>query len=242
MENYRIKIEVYMNNNIIRLTAFLFFFAVSSSFAGDRMQSYDYKGFHKVSVGYGMQVDISQSDNYSVEVNADERDFQYLRVEKNGDELEFYINRNSYHKRGEIYIKITMPELTGIDLSGGSIGNISMDVSSKNFECELSGGAILKGSLKCSDIEIDLSGGSQSTLEGISKNAEIDGSGGSIFHLKDFKVKNADISLSGGSIVSINMDGKLTASQSGGSQITYYGNADIVNTSFSGGSGIRKGD
>ena len=231
-----------MNNKIIRLVALLFFVPLSYSLAGDRTQSYDYKDFHKVSVGYGMRVDISQSDNYSIEVNADERDFEYLKVKKDGNEVEFYINRNSYHKRGDIYIKITMPELTSIDLSGGSIGNMSMDVSSESFEGDLSGGAILKGSLKCSDIEFDLSGGAQLTLDGYSKNATIDGSGGAVFHLKDFKVKNADISLSGGSIVSINMNGKLTASQSGGSQITYYGNADIVSTSFSGGSGIRKGD
>jgi len=201
-----------MNNKIIKLIALLFFVTLSYSFAGDKTQSYDYKEFHHVSVGYGMQVDISQSDNYSIEVNADERDFEYLRVEKHGDELQFYIDKNNYHKRGAIYIKITMPELTAINLSGGSIGNMTMDVSSKDFDCGLSGGSILKGS------------------------------GGTIFHLKDFKVKNADISLSGGSIVSINMNGKLTASQSGGSQITYYGNADIVSTSFSGGSGIRKGD
>ena len=231
-----------MNNKIIPFIALLFFVTLSYSFAGDRTQSYDYKNFHKVSVGYGMHVDISQSDNYSIEVNADERDFEYLEVEKDGDKLEFYIDRNNYHKRSDINIKITMPELTGIDLSGGSIGNMSMDISSESFEGDLSGGAILKGSLKCSDIEVDLSGGSQLTLEGNSKNATIDGSGGAIFNLKDFKVNNADISLSGGSIVSINMNGKLTASQSGGSQITYYGNADIVSTSFSGGSGIRKGD
>ncbi len=231
-----------MNNKIIQLIALLFFVTLSSSFAGDKTQSYDYKGFHKVSVGYGMQVDISQSDNYRIEVNADERDFQYLRVEKDGDELEFYINRNNYHKRGDIYIKITMPELTGIDLSGGSIGDITMNVSSENFEGDLTGGSILKGGLQCANIEMGLSGGSQVTLKGSGKDTEIDGSGGAIFNLRDFKVQNADISLSGGSIVSINMNGKLTASQSGGSQITYYGKADIVSTSFSGGSGIRKGD
>jgi len=231
-----------MNNKIIKLIALLFFVTLSYSFAGDKTQSYDYKGFHKVSVGYGMQVNISQSDNYSIEVNADERDFEYLKVEKDGDEVEFYINRNNYHKRGDIYIKITMPELTAINLSGGSIGNIVMNVSSKDFDCGLSGGSILKGGLQCANMEMGLSGGSQVTLKGSGKDTEIDGSGGSIFHLKDFKVQNAEISLSGGSIVSINMDGDLTASQSGGSQIIYYGNADIVSTSFSGGSGIRKGD
>ena len=231
-----------MKNKFIKLIALLFFFSLSSSFAGDRTQSYDYKGFQYVSVGYGMEIDISQSDNYSIKVSADERDFQFLKVEKDGEELKFYIDKNNYHKKGEINIKITMPVLTEINLSGGSIGNIDMNVSSKDFNCDLSGGAILNGDLQCADIEIELSGGSQVTLKGSGKNTEIDGSGGSIFQLKDFKVNNADVSLSGGSQCSIYMNGSLNANQNGGSQLTYYGRADIRNTSFSGGSGIRKGD
>lgn len=211
-------------------------------FAGDVTKKFDYKDFQKISVGYGMKVDISKSDSYSIEVKAGEKDFQYLRVEKEGDELVFYIDKRNYRKEGDINIKITMPALTGLDLSGGSIGKLDMDVSSRNFNSDLSGGAILKGSLKCADIILDLSGGSQLTLSGEGSNADINGSGGAIFHLKEFAVKNADISLSGGSQVSININGTLNASQSGGSQITYFGNADIGSTSFSGGSGIRKGD
>ncbi len=48
-----------------------------------------------------------------------------------------------------------------------------MDASSKSFDCGLSGGSILEGSLKCADINIDLSGGSQLTLEGKGANAEL---------------------------------------------------------------------
>jgi len=230
-----------MFKNIPLLSVFLTLL-LSSAFAEEVTKNYDYKDFNTVSVGYGMLVDISQSDSYRIEVRADEDDFRYLKVEKDGDELKFYIDKRNYRREDDIKIKITLPALTGINLSGGSKGKLNMDVSSKNFEGNLSGGSILKGTLKCADTDIDLSGGSHVTLTGNGGNAEIDGSGGSIFDLKDFKVKNADISLSGGSQVSINMNGTLNASQSGGSQITYYGRAEIGNTSFSGGSGIRKGD
>lgn len=217
-------------------------FSSYSVVAGEVTRDYDYKDFQGVIVGYGMKVDISQSNSYSIKVEAEERDFEYLRVEKDGAELKFYFDKNGYHKRNEIKIKITMPSLTEINLSGGSIGKMSMDVQSENFDCDLSGGAILNGFLKCKNIDINLSGGSLLTLEGNGRNTEIDGSGGAVFHLKDFSVRDADISLSGGSVVSINMNGTLNASQSGGSQITYYGKADIRSTSFSGGSGITRGD
>ncbi len=215
---------------------------ISVSFAGETTQNFDYKNFSEVSVGYGMKVEISQSQTYSINVTAEQEDFEYLKVEKDNNGLRFYIDKRNYHKKGDINIKISMPSLEAIDLSGGSVGNIHMDVSSENFECNLSGGAILKGNLNCADIDFALSGGSQVTLEGKGNNTEIDGSGGSIFKLKEFSVKNAEISLSGGSQLSIDMNGTLDAAQSGGSQITYYGNAEIGNTSFSGGSGIKKGN
>jgi hypothetical protein len=231
-----------MFNKVQKLIVVFICFSAYYVFAGQNTKNYDYKDFQTVSVGYGMKVDISQSDSYSIKVEADERDFEYLRVEKDGDELKFYIDKHSYHRRNEINIEITMPSLTEINLSGGSIGKMSMDVQSKNFDCDLSGGSILNGFLKCSNIDFNLSGGSIVTLEGRGRNAEIDGSGGAVFHLKDFSASDADISLSGGSVVSINMNGTLNASQSGGSQITYYGKANIGITSFSGGSGIIKGD
>jgi hypothetical protein len=215
---------------------------VSVAFAGEVTKNFDYKDFSEVNVGYGMKVEITQSNAYSIEVQADERDFKYLKVEKEGDNLRFYINERNYRKADDINIKITMPSLEAIGLSGGSIGNIDMDISTKNFDCDLSGGSILKGKLNCGDLDLDLSGGSQATLKGKGGNAEIDGSGGSIFKLKDFSVNNAEISLSGGSQVSVNINETLNASQSGGSQITYYGSPEIGNTSFSGGSGIRKGN
>ncbi|HSP86789.1 MAG TPA: DUF2807 domain-containing protein, partial [Ignavibacteriaceae bacterium] len=125
----------------------LFFFSLTV-FAGEVTKKFDFKDFQKVSVGSGMHVDISQSNSYSIEVKAEENDFKYLKVEQDGDEVKFYIDKRNFRSEDEINIKISMPSLTGIGLSGGSIGKFNMDVSLNNFSCDLSGGSILKGSLK----------------------------------------------------------------------------------------------
>jgi hypothetical protein len=226
-----------MKNLILLLLLFTVNFVIAQE-----TKKYNFKDFTVVSVGWGMHVDISQSDSYNIEVNADAEDLKYLKVEKEGDELQFYIDKKNYRKEDEINIKISMLSLEAIELSGGSVGKVNMDISGKNFDCDLSGGSILNGKLNCGNINFDLSGGSQINLTGKAKDADIDGSGGAIFELKDFTVSNTNINLSGGSQVSINMNGTLNTSQSGGSQLTYYGNADIGETSFSGGSGIKKGN
>ncbi len=82
----------------------ILFLTISTVFAGEVTKNYDYKDFQKVSVGWGMKVDISQSSVYSIQVKADEKDLEYLKVEKDGDELKFYIDKKNYHREDEINI------------------------------------------------------------------------------------------------------------------------------------------
>jgi Putative auto-transporter adhesin, head GIN domain len=211
-------------------------------FPSDRTtKNYDIQNFKKIEISDGMILKLNQSSTYSIEVNAEKEDFEYLKLEKKGTTLEIYIDKNNYRKRGDINISISLPELTKLDLSSGSVADISMKIDDA-FEGELSGGSELSGNLTCSNITFNLSGGSTTDIKGTAKNFNADGSGGSIFHLKDFSVKNVNADFSGGSHLDITMNGILNADASGGSRIVYYGNAVISNTDFSGGSGISKGD
>ena len=214
------------------IIALLILMFCSSLFAQSQTKNYDYKNFTKVEAGWGMQLTITQSDDYSIVVNADERDFKYLKVEKDGSSLKFYIDKNSYRKRSDINITIKMPALTELELSGGAEANIDMNISSKEFECELSGGAELNGNLKCGNVSLGSSGGGTTKLSGSGGNLNADGSGGSEFKLKDFSVNDVNSELSGGSELTVTMNGNLTASQSGGSKIVYYGNANSVEFAF----------
>lgn len=208
----------------------------------EETKKYDFTDFTGVSVGWGMNLKIEQSDTYSIEVKTSSENLKYLKVEKYGRILKFYIDKHSWHKRGNIYVSITMPELTELNLSGGSDGKIKMDVSGKPFSADLSGGSEIHGNLKCADIDLELSGGSEVTLNGKGDDLKMEGSGGSEFKMKDFSVANVDADLSGGSEVAITMHGKLNVDASGGSEVTFYGKAEYGRSSLSGGSEIRQGD
>lgn len=229
------------------LILLLLSFLSTTVLADSKTKTYDYKDFKGVSVGSGMHVTVTQSNSYSITITADERDFKDLVVEKRGNSLHIYYDHSvwgwfGHHRKGNVKIKITMPELTAIDLSGGAEGNITMEVPGKSFSAETSGGAQLMGNLTCGNISVETSGGSKVELSGKGKNLEADGSGGSRIKLKDFSVKDVNADLSGGSTVWVNMDGTLNSDQSGGSHLYYYGNVSLGNTSFSGGAGISKGN
>lgn len=222
-------------------------FLSSAALADTKTKTYNYKDFSGVSVGSGMHVTISQSGSYSISITADERDFEDLKVEKRGNGLQIYYNRSGWgwfghHRRGDVEIKISMPALASIDLSGGAEGNLKMDIGNKSFSAETSGGSELKGNLNCGNISVETSGGSRIELTGKGENLNADGSGGSKIKFKNFSVKNVNADLSGGSTAWVNMNGTLNADQSGGSHLYYYGNVSLGNTSFSGGAGISKGE
>ncbi len=219
------------------------FFISASALAQNNTRSYNFTDFNYVSVGSGIKVMINQSNNYKIDIKADKKDLDELEVKKKGDKLEIGFKHHffNFSRHGEVEATIEMPELLGMDLSGGAMGVINMDESTKNFEVDLSGGAQLGGTLKCGNISMDLSGGSVVKVEGNAGNLSLDGSGGSIFKLKDLSVKNVSADLSGGSQVTITMDGTLNTEQSGGSNLTYYGNAEMGDTDFSGGSSVTKG-
>lgn len=224
------------------LTAAALVVFISDHISAQEKKTFDFNDFSKVNVGWGMYVTIIQGSDYNIEVEADSRDLDALKVEKKNTSVRFSFDKSNYKKHDDINIKIKMPALTGLKLSGGSQGSINMNIASKDFEADLSGGAELQGELQCGDVSFECSGGSTVTLKGKAGNLSTDGSGGSEYNLKNFSVNDINANLSGGSSLTVTTNGTINSDQSGGSEIVYYGNAKIGNTDFSGGSGITKGN
>ncbi len=215
---------------------------IPNLYASDRTtKKYDYKDFTGIEAGNGVILKVDQSSSFDIEINAEKKDFEYLKVEKKGQTLRIYLDKNNYRKEGDIRVSIHMPSLEALDLSGGSQCQLSM-INKENCSCDLSGGAELKGNLECDDINIEISGGSVIKIAGKANNLTADGSGGSIFYLRDFSVKDVNADLSGGARLEIKMDGTLNVDASGGSNVVYFGTAKIGSTDFSGGSGISQGN
>jgi predicted nucleic acid-binding Zn ribbon protein len=177
--------------------------------------------FTIVDVGSGFNVEISNSSSFSVLVTADDNVMEYIEVSKSGDTLKAGIGWGTSFSSVTLKIKITMPEINRIELSGGSQGKIE-DFSSTN------------------PFVIDLSGGSQLTGQGAAGNLTIDASGGSKLHFASYSIQDAYIELSGGSEATINLDGALDADLSGGSTLYYYGDPTLGEIETSSGSQITK--
>jgi hypothetical protein len=136
--------------------------------------------------------------------------------------------------------QVTMPELTGLELSGGSNGQVSGFSTGKAMDFVLSGGSTLTGDVTGGDARLNLSGGSRMEVTGKAGNVTIDASGGSRALLSGWPVQDARVNASGGSRIELDVSGQLSGDASGGSQVLYTGSPTSVNVSSSGGSSVQK--
>ena len=178
-------------------------------------------GFDRLDISHGFQVDVSQGDTFRVVIRADDNLVDHVEVVKEGSTLKLGLKPGRSYALidSTLEAEVTMPELTGADLSGGSH---------------------LRGEIDTGDVTFDLSGGSHVTLSGSGGNLTVNAGGGSHAKLGNLKVVNADVSASGGSHVTVNPSGTLDAKASGGSHVRYVGSPTLGTMDSSGGSSIKQ--
>jgi hypothetical protein len=230
--------------------------------SGDAVtREFDYTGFTRIEVGYAFKADITRSDNYSVSVTINEKMADRLKVTKNGDTLQIGLKEpawNFWGVRSRPLVRITLPDLRGLELSGASEGNIRGFKSSRDFTLDVSGasnldidmetlgfyGVIsgasgLSGYLKSGLCDVEISGASHMTLTGTGGDTKLNVSGASHAYLENYTVVNADIELSGASQGRLEVSGRLDAEISGASHFEYGGNPVLGRIDISGASSIK---
>ena len=205
-------------------------------------QEFALRGFDKVDVSHGFKVDISQGDTFSVVIRIDDNLVQYLEVVKRDSTLKIgpkpfppYSLRNA-----TLEAKVTMPELTGLDLSGGSHCTITGFKSTKALDVDLSGGSHLQGDIEAGNASFDVSGGSDVTLTGSAQDVTIDASGGSDVDLADFPVADANVEASSGSEATVKPSGRLDANARSGSRVYYLGSPTLGKVEMSADSSVER--
>ena len=178
-------------------------------------------GFTSVAISSGFRFTITQSSSYSVTVTTDDNIVGHLQATQSGNALSIGLTPWMGVQSTSLSVQITMPDITQLDISGGASGTVSGFNSSHGFT-------------------IDASYGSSATITGSASSLSVDASYGSRVDLSGFHVTNAQVNLSWGSWATVNLDGRLDANVSWGSQLFYIGNPTMGSINSTGGSNISR--
>ncbi len=177
------------------------------------------KGFSKVDAGGAVNVEIAAQKDFSVEVQADDNLLANIKTEVDGDTLKIF-SEDRISPKTRINVKISMPELEGLDISGASSGNVS--------------------NVKADSLELKASGASKIKIDGATEDLNADASGASSIDAENLRAENAEVEANGASSATVSATNDLDVSASGASKIYYIGEPAKIKQKSSGASSINK--
>jgi len=247
------------------LTAIALLSACTSTGPGSLVtEEKEFTDFTRVDVQGTFDVEITQSESFSITVSADRDFFDYVTVVKEGQTLRLYLNPHHAftdftQQARTLKAKIAMPALYGLRVSGASKATVSgfkssadftLDVSGAssvaiddtklgNAELIVSGDSKVSGSLNANNIDFEVSGASSVELMGSATSIMLTASGATNIDLEEFPLDNANVNLSGASEASLHIKGRLDCVLSDASRLYFQGNPTMGNESVSGASTIK---
>ncbi len=204
-------------------------------------RTFDLAGFSRVTVSGGLNADIKAGSAFRVEVTTDDNLFAYVVARKNGDTLEIGLRSGSYHPT-RLQASVSMPGLSGLDLSDGSDVDISGFDSSDALAATLSDGGTLSGSVKAGNVSLTLHDGSRVDLEGSAQSLKIISRDGSRCTLGDFVAGNVDLDIGNGGTADIQVTGTLSGTLDDGSRVTYSGSPKLGTIKLTHGATLSRED
>lgn len=199
--------------------------------------------FSGIKVSGGIDVYLSQSDDYALAVSASDDKFRNeIKTEINNGVLTIAYDGGSlrYNNNRRLRAYVSFKTLESLEASGACDFIINQTFKSGSVKIKLSGACEIKGSVNIDNLQINISGASTVKINGIVQNIKIDASGASDIKNYDLAVDNCVADLSGASDVKITVNKSLSAKASGASSLYYKGNPERKDVSSSGASSISQ--
>ena len=191
--------------------------------------------FNSVKVSTGIDLYLSQGDNMSITVEADENLHEYIITEIKGDEDNINV-RGAERER----VYVTMKDIKSLHTS--SAGDIvgQTPIKTDNLELDASSAGDIKIEVYANKIKLDGSSSGDITLTGETDILEADLSSAGDLYAYNLKTREADISASSAGDADIFVTDKLTARASSAGDINYKGDPKYIDAHSSSAGGINK--
>ncbi|MBM3840642.1 MAG: hypothetical protein FJ398_22310 [Verrucomicrobia bacterium] len=102
-------------------------------------KDYDLTAFSRLAVGNAFQVEVTQGPKHGVAITVDDNLVEHLDVTQAGETLRIKLAPGINVRQATMKAAVTLPELTGLDLSGAVRATLTGFSSDKRLDAELSG-------------------------------------------------------------------------------------------------------
>ncbi|HVF97373.1 MAG TPA: head GIN domain-containing protein [Flavisolibacter sp.] len=199
--------------------------------------------FTGVSVSSGIDLVLSAGEE-AVAVSADKTaDRNRIHTEVENGILKIWYESNSgiSIQWGEKNLKayVSYKTLKSLKASGGSDVDVDGTIKTSELRLDISGGSDFKGAVETENLRVNQSGGSDIHISGKANTLSVDASGGSDFNGYNLVTEICDLEASGGCDIEITANKELSARASGASDIHYKGKPNLKEARASGASSVK---
>ena len=183
--------------------------------------------FNEIRVSRGLDVYLTQSDNVSIEVQADENLHDIIMTEVENNILRIYADENINYAASK-KVMVSFKDINKISSSSGSDVYSTNTIITESLELSTSSGSDMELEVDTHVIECNSSSGSDLRLSGKTDMLYADASSGSDIKASNLKSNKCEARASSGADITVNTSKELYAKASSGGDIKYYGNPEKI--------------
>ncbi|MEO6328540.1 MAG: head GIN domain-containing protein [Ginsengibacter sp.] len=208
------------------LSAFLFCSCDNISGSGQiQTENRNVGEFDGVQASGSMDIEVTDGNKVSVQVEADDNVLPYILTEVKGGVLEVYYKKNTSFNNVHTRVYVTAPVFTRLLVRGsGNIVSKNTIKSDESIAAKISGSGDINADVDAPEVKAEISGSGNLSLRGRTKIFEGNISGSGDLRCKDLLSENAKIGIAGSGTAHVYASVHLKASTVGSGDIYYSGN------------------
>lgn len=181
--------------------------------------------FTVVSASEGIDVFVTQDDEFSINVEADENIIDLIGTDVKNGRLRIHAIENIGRATKKVYV--SLPDITALESSSGADLIAQNVINSERIELDASSGSDIQVELSARQVVADASSGADIKVSGKTERLDADASSGSDIRAKELFTKICNADASSGAGISVNVSESLVADASSGADISYTGDASV---------------
>lgn len=193
--------------------------------------------FNKLKVTRGLNVYIKQGDSEKLTVEADENLLEYIETEASDNTL--HVTTSAFIRKSKsLKIFVVLTDIKEIRATAGSNIYSEDDLKCNDLDISGSAGSNINLSIKADDIEVSASSGSNITLTGNTDDSKLKASAGSNIKAEELDTNECEAKASSGANIWITVSDEFEGHASSGGNIFYNGNPKNTNIEKSSGGNV----
>lgn len=197
--------------------------------------------FHAVILEIPALAEVSVSDRYSVEIQAQENLLPILKTEVENGRLRIYFEKNVSHTEG-LKVRISAPVFDELSISGSGTIKVLGAINGERLKLAIGGsGDIEAPQTDVGNMECAIAGSGNIRVGGKTNDVQFDIAGSGDIAAKELAAATGTAKIAGSGSVTCNVSQTLNASIAGSGDI-YYTGSPSVDTDISGSGKVKKVD